>query len=219
MTVMGATRRATLLSRQEATPYTFFYGGFTITVERDVFPPDLSATSLLLFDVLSTYRTKRALDMGCGTGILALQLSRVAESCIAVDRHRPAVLTTRNNLARNRISNVAVVASSLFDALSTKTRFDLIVFNQPYYPSRQRDTFGIDHTGGWRLIRRFLKASRLHCGKEGRVVMPFSSFVDPRHNPAAVAASLGMSVREIHNLRDASGVHHVFEITPGAGSA
>src|SRR5262245_16302362 len=99
-------RPTRLLCKQDLTPYSFHYGGFEITVHMDVFPPYLSSSSLPLFDIIGRYASQFALDMGCGTGILALQLSKISKLVIAVDSHLPAIQNAKENILLNQTDNV-----------------------------------------------------------------------------------------------------------------
>lgn len=81
------------------------------------------------------------LDLGTGTGAIALALSReltpIAESAgiklriIGVDLMAGAVALAEQNAVRNHIKNVQFLQSSWFDKLATQ-QFDLIVSNPPY---------------------------------------------------------------------------------------
>ncbi len=71
----------------------------------------------------------RALDVGCGSGILALAALRLgAESVIACDTDAGAVTATRENAARNGLAErVEVTQGSLADAPAE--RFELVLAN------------------------------------------------------------------------------------------
>lgn len=205
-------RPARLLSKQGITPYLFHYGGFKIVVHKDVFPPDLSSSSLPLFDVIRQYEPRLALDMGCGTGILSLQLSRVSHSVFAVDNHPLAIENAKQNIAINEVNNVIVARSDLFAGISLKYSFDLIVFNHPYYPSLKNKNFGIDKSGGASLIRRFLLDSIRYLASGGRIVMPFSEFAGRPNDPLPISARMGFQGSVIWSALDSLGCHCVYEL-------
>lgn len=75
----------------------------------------------------------RVLDMGTGTGVLAVAAARRGARVTAVDISRPAVWTARLNalLARTR---VRVLRGDLAGPVEGST-FDLVVANPPYVPS------------------------------------------------------------------------------------
>jgi release factor glutamine methyltransferase len=73
------------------------------------------------------------LDIGTGSGVLALRAACPGVRVTAVDRDRRAVLTARLN-ARRFHRRVRVRRGDLFAAVADRT-FDLIVSNPPYVPA------------------------------------------------------------------------------------
>ena len=137
-------------------PYEVSLDGLTLIVERDVFPPDLGLCARNMGYFASRYAPDAALDMGCGTGYLALVMRRTGVPEVwASDIHRPAVECARRNVARNeRLAPVTVVESDLFDAIPSTRRFGLIIFNQPYDPGPPERVCGCGSDGGREIARR-----------------------------------------------------------------
>lgn len=75
----------------------------------------------------------RVLDLGTGTGAIALALAseRPAWQVLAVDRVAEAVALAERNRQRLGLGNVQVRSSHWYDAVAGE-RFDLIVSNPPY---------------------------------------------------------------------------------------
>ncbi|WP_239952344.1 peptide chain release factor N(5)-glutamine methyltransferase [Pantoea sp. Z09] len=75
----------------------------------------------------------RILDLGTGTGAIALALASERPDCavLGVDRIEAAVALAQSNAERLAIPNAAFALSHWFDALPAG-RFDLIVSNPPY---------------------------------------------------------------------------------------
>lgn len=78
----------------------------------------------------------RVLDLGTGTGAIALALAceRLSWQVLGVDRIPEAVALAERNRERLRLANVAFRASHWFSAVNGE-RFSLIVSNPPYIPS------------------------------------------------------------------------------------
>lgn len=77
----------------------------------------------------------RILDLGTGSGAIALGLARhyPAARVTALDVSAEAVELTRENIARNQLTDrVTALQSNWFSALDPVVRFDLVVSNPPY---------------------------------------------------------------------------------------
>jgi ribosomal protein L11 methyltransferase len=81
------------------------------------------------------FRPRTALDLGCGSAILAMAINRLWPECrvLGTDNHAPSVRVARENMRRNRCSprtTRAAVASGFHHPLFRDLgRFDLIVAN------------------------------------------------------------------------------------------
>src|SRR5262245_25291425 len=137
MTSIADTVHAEFAGLLEMQPYTVVIDGLVITVEKDVFPPDLGRCARNLAKIGAEYRPRRAVDMGCGTGYLALALKQQGVPDVwALDLHEPAVACTRRNLQQNaHVGPISVAVSDLFEAVPPTLQFDLVVFNQPFAPA------------------------------------------------------------------------------------
>ena len=84
--------------------------------------------------VLDISKVNRILDLGTGTGAIALSLAseQPKSTVVGVDLVEEAVALAKRNALRNKLSNVDFLQSSWFDALEGCEPFDLIVSNPPY---------------------------------------------------------------------------------------
>lgn len=76
----------------------------------------------------------QVLDLGTGTGAIALALASERPDCqvVAVDKVADAVALARRNVTRLNLDNVQVLASDWFSALPAERQFTAIVSNPPY---------------------------------------------------------------------------------------
>ena len=102
----------------------------------------------------------RMLDLGTGTGAIALALAseRPAWQVMAVDRIDEAVALAERNRQRLQLNNVHVRTSHWYDALDGE-RFDLIISNPPYIRAEDPHLVAGDV--------RFEPSSALVAGQEG----------------------------------------------------
>lgn len=111
------------------------YGSIRVAIPKGVFHPGLVFSTRAMLTYLSgiDLAGRRVLDLGTGSGILAIYCASRGALASASDINPLALEACRMNAAKN---NTAVVThlSDLFEGLEDTT-FDLILINPPYYPA------------------------------------------------------------------------------------
>jgi ribosomal protein L11 methyltransferase len=94
--------------------------------------PTTASCLTLLADTVRTHQIRSLLDLGTGTGILALAASRLGvKRIMAVDKNRAAVCTALRNVEANHLSASIEVTEG--DArLFIDTPFDVVAANLPF---------------------------------------------------------------------------------------
>lgn len=100
--------------------------------------------SFLLLRSIAVERGERFLEIGTGTGLIALHAARTART-IATDANPAAVRLARANAARNGLP-MTVVRTDL--AAGLRGPFDVVAFNPPYLEGRPRDDLDRAWQGG-----------------------------------------------------------------------
>ncbi|EAT12855.1 peptide chain release factor N(5)-glutamine methyltransferase [Bermanella marisrubri] len=123
--------------RKQGEPVAYIIGqtGFwdlTIKVSPATLIPRGDTESLMDY-IVEHFNPKNVLDLGTGTGALALATAKEypQASVVAVDVIEEAVALAKENAKLNKVTNVEILQSDWF-ALVPKRRFDLIVSNPPY---------------------------------------------------------------------------------------
>jgi release factor glutamine methyltransferase len=141
-----------------------------------VYPP--MEDTFLLLGSLRPRAGERALEMGCGTGLISCHLAAAGTELTAADINPHAVECTRENLRRNGLSGL-VKESDLFDAVDE--RFDLIVFNPPYLAAHDEGVMEKAWSGGeggLETLRPFLARAKDHLLPGGLAVVLLCSEMD-----------------------------------------
>ncbi|MHB2016350.1 MAG: methyltransferase [Candidatus Xenobia bacterium] len=111
--------------------------GPRLPVQDRVFPVDAS-THLLAQSLVPPWRAGlRALDIGCGTGIMAFLLLRRYADIQAVDLNPRCIAMDRFNAALNGVDSILWRHGDLFAPVQGQ-RFDHVVANLPYVPTPDR---------------------------------------------------------------------------------
>jgi release factor glutamine methyltransferase len=129
------------------------------------------------------HRNVRIVDVGAGSGILAVSLAvEIPEAIVyGIDRSIDALAVARQNVARHGVAaRVRLIQSDLLEGLTG--RFDLIVANLPYVPSaevesaapevRREPRLALDGgPDGLGQIRRLLHQAPAHLSPSGGLFM------------------------------------------------
>ena len=105
---------------------------FVVQTDERVYSP--SEDSYLLLDSMKVGKGNYVLDMGTGTGIIAITAaSRGASKVVAIDINPFACLCALKNVTSKGLeSQISVLMGDLFSPLRRNAAFDVIVFNPPY---------------------------------------------------------------------------------------
>jgi len=154
--------------------------GYPMVVLPQVFNPVLLRTGEFMAQNLGGEQIPKGasvLDLGCGSGIGSIAGSSRAGQITAVDINPEAVRCAKINVALNQIEDrVRVLQSDLFAAIE-KERFDLILFNPPFFRGEAQSK--LDHA--WRgrdTLERFAHELSLHLNPGGTSLVVFSSHGD-----------------------------------------
>jgi release factor glutamine methyltransferase len=110
------------------------FGSLRLAVPPGVFHPGVFFSTPIFLSFLRNvvFQEKNVLDVGTGSGLLALFAAQRGATVTALDIHPLAVETARKNADANQLL-LSAVESDLFDNLPPQ-RFDFILINPPYYP-------------------------------------------------------------------------------------
>jgi len=125
---------------------------------------------------------KTLLELGCGTGLLAVLGARLGARVVGTDVDARTLELARANAEANGV-RVDLRAGSLCDPLRSADRFDWCVANLPHKPARTRDALPLSQHGGPdgdRLFREALKCLPERQPPGGRLLFFLHSLPDPR---------------------------------------
>jgi len=161
--------------------HTEFYSRDFLVDDRVLIPrPE---TELLVeFVIESAPRNARVIDIGTGSGCIAISIEseRTDLDVIGVDSSAGALAVAATNRARLD-SRVSLVASDLLDAISGT--FEMIVSNPPYVPEREYEQLATEvrvheprlaltpGPRGTEIIERILDQSHARLAPAGRVIL------------------------------------------------
>lgn len=196
--------------------------GGSITIRPHVYVPADQRVPGMFAEYGRLMEGKRVLDMGTGTGVLALLAVRLgATGVVATDNNPKAVATARLNAERLGLTDTVEVRgpADLFDSVRGET-FDVILFNAPWIqgePQTLYDTANYDP--GYRVMDGFMQAAPDHLAPDGVILLQYSNVSQRKGDDSmvhldAVIAANGMRVvasRSIARISRVLGAReHVF---------
>lgn len=148
--------------------------GFSLRCAAGVLPPCNRVTRCLA-QVVADHDAETVLDLGSGSGLLALVASRRAREVVATDLDPRAVAAARFNARAS--DNVRVLAGDLFAPVADR-RFDLIVCNPPFYEAIGPAPRALCEDVTRPFLTRFLRGLGGRLSPAGRAMFVTSSLTD-----------------------------------------
>lgn len=152
---------------------------FIINTDDNVYIP--AEDSYLLADNLEIKSGQSVLEIGTGSGIVAMYASKLTDDITVTDINFDACLLAEKNFKDNGIENIEILFGNLFEPVKNR-KFDVILFNTPYLPTEDDevldDTINYAFDGGLngrKVIDLFLNEVGDYLNEGGIVQMIQSS--------------------------------------------
>ncbi|RYZ18256.1 MAG: methyltransferase domain-containing protein [Chitinophagaceae bacterium] len=168
------------LVRYLSSTRTYRYRNIVLQVPPQVFHPGFFSSTKMLLRYLCTLplRGRTVLELGAGSGLIAIALAQLGSEVTATDINEIALGQLQRNAAANDVS-LDVRRSDLFGSL-TGERFSLIAINPPYYkraPRNEREQAWYCGPKGEYFARLFAQLGA-HLFPDSEVLMVLSDGCD-----------------------------------------
>ncbi|HEY7750887.1 MAG TPA: class I SAM-dependent methyltransferase, partial [Ignavibacteriaceae bacterium] len=123
-------------------------------------------------------KVNNALEIGCGTGLLSVLISKIANNVTSVDINNRALEFTNLNARINGIDNITTKQSNVYSGVEGK--FDLIISNPPYVYLPEENigrTFAYGGKLGIEILEKILIGLDDHLSDTGTCYMIFFSYI------------------------------------------
>ncbi len=156
-----------------------FHNGIKVRIAEGVYEP--AEDTYLILDNVNERGPGMALDVGTGSGIIAIWLAKLGFTVVATDVDVRALKCAKENAKLNNVK-LDLVRCDLAEPI--KGKFDVITFNPPYLPFKDNIPEEIWWYGGKNILWRFLKRDLPRVLKrDGRLYLVYSSLTgikDPK---------------------------------------
>ena len=152
---------------------------FIINTDENVYIP--AEDSYMLADNLQIKDGQSVLEIGTGSGIVAMYASRLTDRVTVTDINFDACRLAEENFRANGIEGIEILFGNLFEPVENR-KFDVILFNTPYLPTEEDEV--LDNTinyafdgglNGRKVIDLFLNEVGNHLNDGGIVQLIQSS--------------------------------------------
>ncbi len=188
--------------------------GIDLTILPDVFCPTYGEGSRLLAESLDVGTGDRVLEIGTGSGALAILSAKQGAKVVATDISPVAVQCAKLNVERHRLSDrVLVINGDLFQSLKPGEKFSWVLFNPPFLDLRpdnwlERTIMDENHS----TLRSFLSDVKSYLTLTGHALVAFSTAGDINFFNEHVTQSK-LSINQVCSLSDEF-EFFVYELSP-----
>jgi methylase of polypeptide subunit release factors len=148
-----------------------------ITILPHVYVPYDQSVPAMFAEYKSLMRGKRVLDMGTGTGVLAILAAQLgASEVVATDISPKAVENARLNVESLRFGGKISVRppADLFDAVKDES-FDVIIFNVPWIEGEPKTLYDVAiYDPERRILKGFLERAAEYLAPSGVILVQCS---------------------------------------------
>ncbi len=210
--IVAATYKP-LLKRYLRKTRRYSYKGISMIIEPGVFHPAFFFSTKLLLNYMETMELhgKTLLEIGAGTGLIAIYAATRGATVTASDISKNAVRSIEQNALLNRVK-VKVHYSDLFDTLPLQW-FDMIVVNPPYYkkyPLQESDYAWYCGEQG-EYFKRFFSGLGKYRGMNSTTLMVLSDECDIAM-VKAYAQGNGFAMNVVAEKKKYWEMNYIFEI-------
>lgn len=178
--------RAQQLLRKHATHSTSYevnFLGIRLVILPDVFSPVYGEGASLLANFINSKREEAVLDMGTGSGALAILAARKGSKVVAVDISPVAVTCATLNAKRLGLeAKIDVRRGNLFAPIKAGEKFSLILFNPPFMEGNPKSYLqSAMYDRNYQTLNKFFQQVEQYLTDTGRILLAFSDAGDIQH--------------------------------------
>jgi len=164
----------------------FHFNELEIETRPEVYDP--AEDTFLLLDVIKAKKGESIFEIGAGSGVISLFCAQQGANVLCSDINPFSIDLIKKNYKKNKsrlIGNFSIRKGDLFSVLRSHEKFDVIIFNPPYLPTKKGELVGgffdkaVDGgKDGLNVIKRFIEVLSKHLRKNGKAFFVFSSLSD-----------------------------------------
>jgi release factor glutamine methyltransferase len=188
--------KAMRIIREESS---YEYANIKLHIPPEVFHPGIFFSTPIFIDFLEkeNFQEKKTLDIGTGSGLIAIFTAKKGAISTAIDINPKAVKTASQNAIHNEVK-VEVLESDLFEKLPLQ-QFDYLLINPPYYPKKPQNISENAFFAGENLeyFEKLFFGMKPYLAKDAKIWMILSEDCD-FEKISLIAKKQNFSIEKIH---------------------
>lgn len=191
----------------------FRYDGLSIVLLSGIFHPGLlySTKNMYRFIQSIDIHEKTVLELGAGSGMIALDCARRNAIVYASDIQQQALQSIKESMQINDL-NIHLKLSDVFSGFSNEV-FDLIIINPPYYNKDPKDS--LDHAffcgTEFEFFQKLFSNLNLHIRTSSQVFMILADNCD-LEQINSIAIKNSFSMKTVKKIKQLTEVNFIYEI-------
>jgi release factor glutamine methyltransferase len=177
---MRRTERILVFHEQHQEDYPVKFLGEQFELKPNVFCPTYSEGAELLVRSLPDMSGRKVLEMGTGSGVVAIFAAKLARSVVAIDVSPLACECAKHNAILHGVEDkVDIRQGDLFDSIQANENFSLIIYNPPFMdgiPKNWIETAIYD--SDYQNLELFFQQAPNYLTSDGEMLIAFSSVGD-----------------------------------------
>lgn len=156
------------------------FDNYELKVNPGVFDPSLGEGSQIMAKIKNRFAGETVLEIGTGTGALAILAAEKSKKVIATDISEDAIRCAQENIAKYKLeSKIELRQGDLLSPIHEEEKFDVILFNPPFlsgFPKSNLEYSYFDHD--YSALGTFFSDLKSYLKKDGKVFLCFGSVGD-----------------------------------------
>ncbi len=184
MRIRARSEKLLDLHFSHSSPYMSEFFGYQLELLPNVFCPAYGEGSFLMghyiTHCLDIEESDVVLDMGTGSGALAILAANRAATVVASDISPFAVECANNNVIRLGFEEkVTILNGDLFEKIEAKNQFSLVFFNAPFMKGKPKNWLEMAlYDNEYNTLAKFVGNVKYYLRDSGRIYLAFSNCGD-----------------------------------------
>jgi release factor glutamine methyltransferase len=165
------------LHQQHGGDYEIIFNDLKLQIIQEVFCPAYGEGTKQLASHMNIRQGERVLEIGTGSGALAILAAKNASSVIATDISPTAYSCAQQNIQRHELDRkVNIRQGDLFEPIGGDEKFSSILFNLPFMDGKPQSLLEVAmYDDGHATLAAFIQNSHRYLAENGRIIIAFSN--------------------------------------------